>query len=1691
MKKAISILGGALLALCSTQAATITISNYSSNYDGFYGIADNTGALVSSGSAATGVMGRMTLTDQQISDLAATNNIAALSAGFVPFDPVNGTFALNSVANGAFESSETFDTRASVNTFGGSPIYVWIYKGVSRTTATEYLLFKLNSNFPTDSEVEPPEGPVPTSIRLGDVAIRFAGDSGPQTHDYGLGGGALPIYKMFVIPGGGNLPPVASGSSINVVAGVAFNGTLSATDNESNPLTYSKVANPTQGVATVNPNGSYSYTANLNATGQDSFTFKANDGTSDSNVATINITIEPPPPNTPPVAAGAAFEVSRNGFLVGQLQASDADSDPLTYQVVDNVANGLLSVFPSGAFQYSPAPGFNGADSFSFIVNDGQEDSALATVTIMVNVGVPDWVWMKGANMPKQKGTYGTQTEAGDANTPGARSEAASASTEDGLTYVFGGNGFGQSTGPGLLNDFWVFNAETGQWTWLTGGQGINSSGVYGTLGDAGANNTPGARSGAAMWVDAFGDVWLFGGNGRDGGAPAGNGNLNDLWRYEVVSNQWTWMGGSNRINANGTYGTTGQAAAGNVPGARSGAVALVDGEGRFWLFGGRGLGATTNKVGNLNDLWCYNQLSNQWTHIKGSNAIDPAGTYGAFRAGDSTTTPGGRSFASGWVDSEAHLWIFGGNGRAVAAAAGNLNDLWSFDLLTNQWTWESGSSTTNAVGVYGSLGNSSGTTVPGARAGAVSWKLSDGTLLLFGGQGSTGHFNDVWAYDTDDQTWAWVKGPSSVNGAAFYGQLGVPTPSATPGSRRGAIAVENPNGSPMLFGGTNAANNNNDVWMLNAGDVPLIRGLTIANVTATTADYSMSFDPSGQGGELKLYIYDLTDVDNPSEVEVATIVQGAAAGTFEDTFSGLEAGKRYGAVAMFETELDEFESKLVFFSTPGTTPETVTVALVSNSASFGEGATGVTVDLVLSAPAASAFTVPFTLTGTATNGGAAADFTCASSSVSFLPGQVAASIGINIVDDVLIESGAPETIIVTLQNPVGAGAALDSNGSPVHTLSILDNDSGPGITSLAGATIARVGSNVTCSVQFTNPLPAKFQWKRNGVKVAGATQATLVLSAVKAAAAGRYTVDVSNASGTETSPPFDVYVVDATPKFFYPAAGGSVNLSVPITIPAGAPVPGYDWLRNGVTTGIATPTVALTSVSAGTSGTYVCRVFVGTSEGFGGDQVVSVVTEAPVLAAVPEMPVGFVGSPYLYQLPYSNFPQGAATSFTGKNLPAGLKVSATGLVSGTPTAAVTNRTVSFTAKNNFGTSAALNSTITIRAVPAGVIGNYVGVVDRQPSVGDNFGGRVSIATTSAGRFTASLLLGTAAQVQGTGQLNITIPNPLLPNEVEVSGLASFARKGLPPLELSFTLDASGMASLPLEGVLSDASTGGSADVEGYRNLFSKTAPTQAAGHHTFRMSLAPEQVGNPTIPQGTGFAGFTIAADGTVTIVGRTADGASFTTSSIHVANGATLFYVPFTAVPGSLLGGVQVASGNLTGEASWLKRAAPAASKERGYRAGFDVTELEIVGAAYAPPAAGTPLLGLGNNANNASLRFLLPGADTLVTSATFTILPQSATSSVQKITLPNPNPAKLAFKLDAAPVGMFSGSVNIVDAIPALTRSVTFMGMVVRDSTTASSQGVGFHLLPDLPQPGQTVLTSPINSGVLTLGAPVVGP
>ncbi len=287
-----------------------------------------------------------------------------------------------------------------------------------------------------------------------------------------------------------------------------------------------------------------------------------------------------------------------------------------------------------------------------------------------------EWTWVGGDNTANKPGIYGTKGTAGAGNKPGARYDSNCFADANGDVWLFGGYGYAAAGGANYLNDLWKFTPSTGLWTWVSGDNAAGQVAIYGTKGEGATGNKPGARHLPAMWTDAGGNVWIFGGTGY--ALTTSFGALNDLWMFNPSAGTWTWVNGDNTKDAPGIYGTSGIAAATNKPGARHGAVVWKDGNDVVYLFGGSGYGSGSG-FGNLNDFWKRDPSSAQWTWIGGSAAINQKGTYGIKGHSAAANVPGARNSAAAWTDMGGNFWIFGGNGNGSTATAGNLNDLWRY----------------------------------------------------------------------------------------------------------------------------------------------------------------------------------------------------------------------------------------------------------------------------------------------------------------------------------------------------------------------------------------------------------------------------------------------------------------------------------------------------------------------------------------------------------------------------------------------------------------------------------------------------------------------------------------------------------------------------------------------------------------------------------------------------------------------------------------------------------------------------------------------------------------------------------------------------------------------------------------------------------------------------------------------------
>lgn len=287
-----------------------------------------------------------------------------------------------------------------------------------------------------------------------------------------------------------------------------------------------------------------------------------------------------------------------------------------------------------------------------------------------------EWTWEGGSNATDVNAVYGTQGVAAAANTPGGRLMSDTVWKDAaGNVWLFGGYGYFGGTW-GYTGDLWEYSPSSGEWTWVSGANALNASGVYGTQSVAAPANRPGARYIPVTWVDGSGNFWMFGGYGYDSaGAP---GELNDLWEYSPASNEWTYVRGSMTANPAGVYGTQGLPEAANSPPPRSQAVGWMDANGNMWMFGGEGYDTSTGFYHRLNDLWEYS--AGEWIWVAGSNTFDATGTYGTLTVAAAANVPGARAEPFKWQDGSGNVWLFGGFQYDDATGTRfEMNDLWKY----------------------------------------------------------------------------------------------------------------------------------------------------------------------------------------------------------------------------------------------------------------------------------------------------------------------------------------------------------------------------------------------------------------------------------------------------------------------------------------------------------------------------------------------------------------------------------------------------------------------------------------------------------------------------------------------------------------------------------------------------------------------------------------------------------------------------------------------------------------------------------------------------------------------------------------------------------------------------------------------------------------------------------------------------
>ncbi|WP_347881046.1 Ig-like domain-containing protein [Pseudomonas sp. LA21] len=202
----------------------------------------------------------------------------------------------------------------------------------------------------------------------------------------GQGGSVESVVSINVTPV--NDAPVTEDQTKTTAEDTAISDKIVATDVDQDSLTFTlKSGNePKHGTLTLDPaTGEYTYTPAKDYNGNDSFTVVVSDGHGSSveSVVSINVT----PVNDAPVTEDQSKTTAEDTAVSDKIVATDVDQDSLTFTLKSGSEpkHGTLTLdSATGEYTYTPAKDYNGADSFTVVVSDGQGGSVESVVSITV-----------------------------------------------------------------------------------------------------------------------------------------------------------------------------------------------------------------------------------------------------------------------------------------------------------------------------------------------------------------------------------------------------------------------------------------------------------------------------------------------------------------------------------------------------------------------------------------------------------------------------------------------------------------------------------------------------------------------------------------------------------------------------------------------------------------------------------------------------------------------------------------------------------------------------------------------------------------------------------------------------------------------------------------------------------------------------------------------------------------------------------------------------------------------------------------------------------------------------------------------------------------------------------------------------------------------------------------------------------
>ncbi|MFN9320800.1 MAG: kelch repeat-containing protein, partial [Chitinophagales bacterium] len=279
-----------------------------------------------------------------------------------------------------------------------------------------------------------------------------------------------------------------------------------------------------------------------------------------------------------------------------------------------------------------------------------------------------------------------------------------------------------------------------------------NNYSFKGPQGQALAANFPDVIE-STYWVKGS-DVYVYGGYNRDRDSVS-----QEMWKYSMATNLWTWLRGEKMIESKSVYGTKGIATSDNQPHTRENSTKNWVIGSKLYLFGGN------VKFSMPNDLWEYDITTNQWTWLHGDSLPSEKGVYPSGHCiEDPRIHPSGRIFYTSPIQSklcDKVFWLYSGTAKNSATS----EELWMYKPEENKWLWVSGTKDTVYTMTtkytdysYGQREKPALTNKPGVYA-PLAFQDKNGSIFTYGGfpigpsfGNSRFHFyrNEMWRYDPD-----------------------------------------------------------------------------------------------------------------------------------------------------------------------------------------------------------------------------------------------------------------------------------------------------------------------------------------------------------------------------------------------------------------------------------------------------------------------------------------------------------------------------------------------------------------------------------------------------------------------------------------------------------------------------------------------------------------------------------------------------------------------------------------------------------------------------------------------------------------------------------------------------------------------------------------------------------------------------